>query len=660
MASTSEVAQLVEFMKKDLNSRTSNMIGFLSKRARLMIRYSLELLGNYLSVLKDPRTEKAVDLNSFLEDISASLEEFKERERNIRSKHFHSEEDSEMIDPGLAQNPVFNLSDVSQLHAILSVFKPPNIEVDMLTSSTISLTVAPKAGKSLRAQSTNRRSTDLLREAIEVPHQRIGRGPASSQPNTLNTYYIPKQEMTHQRSRSASRERDTIKDNPYWQNPKSKDDDNLVLAKFPLSSKPRQESELLGRQGRPEREPIPEYTEVATKDFDDDPIEDRLPSGTRYKYGNILPPNSDERKYTSTKKGSLRSDALTNPELSFSERKPADLGRDRYNANYEKVLGPPAKVNYESLRTSSRSPPDDSRKDRRPQDHLVFTSAADRDREDIEDHPRESSDPRSVKSTKSAVGAVLAFQPNKPRELGRPEKNQLKSDGFQKVKYDNGTYEGYVKEGKRHGKGVYVWNDGSRYEGDWYQDLKQGKGVFRWDNGDVYEGSFFGDHREGKGKKSYANGDEYDGTWARGKKHGRGNFYSSTGDHYSGDFKNNKRDGFGVKIWSGGAKYEGTWKADRMHGEGKFTWPQGDWYKGDYLMGMRTGKGTKVWASGTQYEGEWVNDKREGTGTITYADGKTYTGEFKDNLKHGYGEETYPNGHSIVGYWQEGSLVKQK
>lgn len=612
-------------MQRDLGSRTSNMVGFLSKRARLMIRYSLELLGSYLSVLKDPRTEKGIDLNSFLEDISASLEEFKEREKNIRRRHFYYDEESELLDPTLAQNHVFSLSDISQLHAILSVFKPAHIDVNMTSSNSITLNVpGKKPTHSSKLSTGNPKTENLLRGAIEPSH-RSSKDPRDPKPRStdLRTYYIPKQELPD-RSRSGSREQDRrAADSPYRQSLRSQDDENPVLAKMPVHTRQptnhqqqqqaaatrdnRESSEHQNphhhrdnnRHERPAREPVPEYTEVATKDYEDDPLDDRPLYSLGGRYGNILAPNSEERTHTSNKKGSLRSDLLTNPELSFSEKKPQySSSKDLRDYRPEVAARRPDEIRFTSLRGRSSSPPDEPRRDQ-------YSSRQGADRDDLEDHPRESSDPRSIKSTKSAVGAASPFQ-FKTKESGRGDKHQQLSvgrfDGFQKVKYDNGTFEGYMKDGKRHGKGVYIWQDGSRYEGDWFQDLKQGKGVFRWDNGDVYEGSFFADHREGKGKKTYDNRDVYEGTWSKGKKHGKGNFYSANGDHYSGEFKNNKREGFGVKVWSGGARYEGTWKADRMHGEGTFTWPQGDWYKGDYIMGMRTGKGTKVWASGTKYQ----------------------------------------------------------
>ena len=38
-------------------------------------------------------------------------------------------------------------------------------------------------------------------------------------------------------------------------------------------------------------------------------------------------------------------------------------------------------------------------------------------------------------------------------------------------------YEGETKNGKKEGKGKYIYNNGNRYEGDWKNDIKEGKGI---------------------------------------------------------------------------------------------------------------------------------------------------------------------------------------
>ena len=49
--------------------------------------------------------------------------------------------------------------------------------------------------------------------------------------------------------------------------------------------------------------------------------------------------------------------------------------------------------------------------------------------------------------------------------------------------YDNGRYEGDVKNGKREGKGIMYWNDGERYEGDYKNNKREGKGIYYYNDG---------------------------------------------------------------------------------------------------------------------------------------------------------------------------------
>ncbi|MBF0524435.1 MAG: hypothetical protein HQK56_04990 [Deltaproteobacteria bacterium] len=45
-------------------------------------------------------------------------------------------------------------------------------------------------------------------------------------------------------------------------------------------------------------------------------------------------------------------------------------------------------------------------------------------------------------------------------------------------------------DGKRTGKGKFIWADGHLYEGEFVDDIQTGKGVLVLPNGDRYEGDF--------------------------------------------------------------------------------------------------------------------------------------------------------------------------
>lgn len=116
--SGSVASQFLQFMNNSLDGRSSSMVSFLSKRARLMISFSIELLGEYLKILNRPGIEDTIDVNEFLDDISANLENFKLREKEIKEKHFRYSEESQIIDSQMVNSEMFAPDDISQLHAV--------------------------------------------------------------------------------------------------------------------------------------------------------------------------------------------------------------------------------------------------------------------------------------------------------------------------------------------------------------------------------------------------------------------------------------------------------------------------------------------------------------------------------------------------------------
>lgn len=91
------------------------------------------------------------------------------------------------------------------------------------------------------------------------------------------------------------------------------------------------------------------------------------------------------------------------------------------------------------------------------------------------------------------------------------------ADGYGKVS-GAGSYDGYFRAGKKHGKGVKVMPNGDRYEGDFSDDYRHGKGFYVWGEktpwaGDRYEGDYQRDLRHGKGVYQWNSGDRYEGEW---------------------------------------------------------------------------------------------------------------------------------------------------
>ena len=109
----------VEFMNEDLEGKSSSMVSFLSKRARLMIGFVIDQLGEYLKILRSSNVEEKVDVQRFLDDISDNLEYFKQEECAIRESHFNYTEESSKLDAQMVNKDIFNPADLTQLHAVI-------------------------------------------------------------------------------------------------------------------------------------------------------------------------------------------------------------------------------------------------------------------------------------------------------------------------------------------------------------------------------------------------------------------------------------------------------------------------------------------------------------------------------------------------------------
>lgn len=107
------------------------------------------------------------------------------------------------------------------------------------------------------------------------------------------------------------------------------------------------------------------------------------------------------------------------------------------------------------------------------------------------------------------------------------------------------SYEGEMKDGKKHGYGKLKLEMGNSYEGEW----KEGK-------------------IHGKGKLKYPDGSEYDGDWVEGKRQGTGKYIWADGSgYYIGEWRDDVRNGKGTFYNKQGFRWEGTWANDKLNGE---------------------------------------------------------------------------------------------
>jgi len=208
--------------------------------------------------------------------------------------------------------------------------------------------------------------------------------------------------------------------------------------------------------------------------------------------------------------------------------------------------------------------------------------------------------------------------------------------------YDGSRYDGYWKNNQAHGKGRLIHSDGDCYEGDWANDKAQGKGTYAHGDGALYTGDWEMDKQEGFGIETWPDGARYEGKYKNGKKEGKGLFKWSDGSEYYGDFVDNNIEGKGNYKWSDGREYEGEWVKNKMHGEGRFAWKDGRIYRGHYTEDKKEGYGVMEWSDGRKYEGEWKNGKQNGKGKYTNGKGKIIEGIWQDG-KHVNDEKDFNN-----------------
>ena len=144
-------------------------------------------------------------------------------------------------------------------------------------------------------------------------------------------------------------------------------------------------------------------------------------------------------------------------------------------------------------------------------------------------------------------------------------KVELWTDCFGTVRQNNGTYEGYFKNGKYHGPGTFISSTGAFYKGEYSQGIPSGRGKMKLDNGNEYEGELKDGSFNGQGVLFLSNGDKYTGSFKNGKTDGFGSYRFQNGDEYVGEQRENRRNGRGKYIFSSGKPpIEGIFENDKL------------------------------------------------------------------------------------------------
>jgi hypothetical protein len=220
--------------------------------------------------------------------------------------------------------------------------------------------------------------------------------------------------------------------------------------------------------------------------------------------------------------------------------------------------------------------------------------------------------------------------------------------------FDGRLYEGRLENGRKVGRGTYVWSNGQRYVGDWRDDQFGGEGEWSTPAGDHYVGSFQNGKREGQGRMTYANKTEYSGTWVADLPSGQGVFKFLNGDIYEGQFVAGEPSGTGTLKLNSGDRHTGLWLHGKRNGLGVGEWKDGQRYEGDWRDNRKDGTGLMRYADGGSYQGSWKDDRASGRGIIKFASGDSYEGDVMDGMPQGRGVYTWGSGDKFDGEFASG------
>ncbi|KAF5269136.1 hypothetical protein FQR65_LT02436 [Abscondita terminalis] len=207
--------------------------------------------------------------------------------------------------------------------------------------------------------------------------------------------------------------------------------------------------------------------------------------------------------------------------------------------------------------------------------------------------------------------------------------------GYGKFKWADGTiYEGDFVNGYATGHGVLRYPDLTIYKGEFCNSVLQGYGELNISlTAMTYNGFWKDGKKHGNGWMLYESDDWYNGEWFEGKRHGKGVRNYKTGEKYQGNWSNNLYHGKGTFVWTNNDVYTGDWENGKMHGYGEYTWnsflnekfiyPVQNTYKGLWKEGVREGAGVLDFGfdSGARLAAVFCNNRKHGAGILVCGNG---------------------------------------
>lgn len=263
-------------------------------------------------------------------------------------------------------------------------------------------------------------------------------------------------------------------------------------------------------------------------------------------------------------------------------------------------------------------------------------------------------------------------------------------NGYGKIVFNNGYYEGYFSNSRRSGEGIYVFNNGNKDIGNFSEDyLIKGTRIV---DGEAYEGLFapgnwvievkhtdsdgytnewgFLDGSKGEGycTLTYSDGSTLKSAFENGVIKGTRGFLPFENGYWFKDGSKLSKKAQKSRIRFGILSYipEYMWGELNFSEKTKESKSVGLWgYKKDDYGYDHLGYGTFLWSNGTVYRGHFRAGTRDkgGYGEITYGkndERESYFGIWWDDKKNGYGQLKYKDGRVEKGVFRNNEFFKKE
>ena len=206
-------------------------------------------------------------------------------------------------------------------------------------------------------------------------------------------------------------------------------------------------------------------------------------------------------------------------------------------------------------------------------------------------------------------------------------------------------------------------NDGSIYQGEWDKQGKQhGLGTLIKEDGSKVTGCFKAGLLEGVGRIIESSGLVFEGQFKDGELNGNAKIQNKSGGKFNGEMHQGKMQGKGAEEWPDGTVYDGEYENGLRQGHGNLKLPDGSTYAGEFREGHMNGKGTFSWNDGRVYEGKFKDDVKHGKGIMKWPDGKMYDGDWVEGVQHGTAMYSYNDKKGVIiskkSKWENGSRVE--